>query len=446
MADFQKLLNIKGLSERLQSINSRFLLFSSVFFFANFIIAKLSIYAVPLLIAAISTGPVYGAIELAQSFGLLISSLLIGAPLAGITQNYLIRHQNEVVDQLSAVTAVFCGLTLFGFLFAYALHLNANIFLVTAAFASAVIHNTAATWFRMRAARNFSAWVDGTALLLAMGIIGIVVVFNGKAELWPVTIGYLVLALVGALASALLFIRTVKPGWTVRLLDATRIGIPMVIVGTMATWLGVGGRMTIGVLDPQNVAAYGVAFRVAGLALGFHQLAVTGLFAKLYKARTRESDTIISFFLSGVCVILIGIAFSGQLIVDHFDFEALDQDGNILFVKLLPITCLQTFFWIGYAMTQLRINRSRLAGKSIVPTAMVMGVGIAIIFGASHFLHIGIIGLCWLIAAHAAAFFCVNIVMLGYIGKLPHNRITIVAITGGIILTLIPLIGSFFGA
>jgi O-antigen/teichoic acid export membrane protein len=425
---------------------NRTIAITSGIFLANFFVAKISIYAAPLAIAAIASGPVYGAIELAQSFGLLISSLLVGAPLAGITQNYLIRKQGEVVDQLAAIAAVFCGLTLFGFVFAYALGLNINILLVTASFASAVIHNVAGTWYRMRAARNISAWVDGTALLLAVGVVALAIIFNGKAELWPVTIGYLALAAVGAICSALLFIRTVKPGWPVRLWEATRIGIPMVIVGTMATWLGVGGRMTIGVLDPKNVAAYGVAFRVAGLALGFHQLAVTGLFAKLYRARTRESDAIISLFLAGVCIILIGIAFAGQLIVDHFDFEALDQNGNALFVQLLPITCLQTFFWIAYAMTQLRVNRSRLAGKSVIPTAVVMGVGIGIIFGASHFFHVGIVGLCWLIAAHAAAFFCVNIVMLGFVGRLPHNRITIVAITGGTILTLIPLIGSFAGA
>jgi hypothetical protein len=425
---------------------NRAIIVTSGIFLVNFFVAKISVYLAPLAIAAIVSGPVYGAIELAQSYGLLISSILVGAPLAGITQNYLIRGRGNVIDELSALSGTFCVFTVLGFFLGYAAGLNSGILLIIAAFASTVIHNVAATWFRMRAARNISAWVDGTALLLAVGVVALAIVFNGKAELWPVTIGYLLLAAIAAVLSAVLFFKTVKPGWIGRLWEATQIGIPMVVVGTMATWLGVGGRMTIGVLEPQYVAAYGVAFRVAGLALGFHQLAVTGLFAKLYRARTRESDAIISFFLTGVCIILVGIAFSGQLIVDYFDFEALDEKGDMMFVRLLPITCLQTFFWIAYAMTQLRVNRSRLAGKSVIPTAVVMGVGIAIIFGASFFLHVGIEVLCWLIAAHAAAFFCVNVVMLGHVGRLPHNRIMIVAIIGGIILTLIPLIGSFFGA
>lgn len=414
---------------------------ATIIFFANFLVAKICIYGAPLAIAAIATGPVYGAIELAQSFGLLITSFLIGAPLAGITQVYLVKGEANVFDQLSILSAVFSALTLVVFALAWAVGFKSNILLVIAAFASTVIHNVAGTWFRMRGARNLTAWVDGTALLLSLLMVGMAIMLAGDARAELVTTGYLILAAVLTIASLFVFARTVTPGWMTRLIASTRIGIPMVIVGTMATWLGVGGRMTVGLLDATNVAAYGVAFRIAGLALGLHQLAATGLFAVLYRAKTRRADSIIALFLAGVCFIVFCIGFLGQIIIENFRFEALDNNGRIVFVQILPIVCLQTFYWIGYAMTQLRINRSRLAGKSIIPTAAIMLGGIAIIFGASFFFNIGISALCWMIALHAAAFFALNMYMLSKVGKMPHSKVTAVGILGGIALTLPAMMG-----
>jgi hypothetical protein len=422
-------------------INTKFL-FNVAFFFANFFIAKIIIYASPLLIAAIATGAVYGSIELAQSFGLLITSFIVGAPLAGLTQNYLIRGDSHVMDQLAAIAVIFCGLTLFAYAVAWALGIQANVQLIIVSFATAVIHNVAATWFRNRAARNLTAWVDGTAGILAVLMVLISFVLVGSARIDVVTNAYLIFAIISTIIAGALLIYTATSGLGTRLIESTRIGIPMVIVGTMATWLGVGGRMTVGVLDEANVAAYGVAFRVAGLALGFHQLAVTGLFAKLYRARTREADFIISMFLVAVGMLLCGIGFCGTLIVTYFDFEALDANARTVFTRILPITCVQTFFWIGYAMLQMRINRTGMAGKSIIPTAIVMFGGITIIFAAGHFAHIGIETLCWLIALHAACFFFVSVYMLAVVRRLPHVLMMRSGVVGGVVLSAVAVIGN----
>jgi hypothetical protein len=418
------------------------LLVNVAFFFVNFFIAKLSIYAAPLLIAAIATGAVYGTIELAQSFGLLITSFLVGAPLAGLTQNYLIRGDSQVLDQLAAIALVFCGLTIAAFIGAWVLGLHANVQLIIASFATAVIHNVAATWFRNRAARNLTAWVDGTAGILAVLMVLISFGLVGSARIDVVTKAYLAFAMISFVIAGALLLHTATKGLGVRLIESTRIGIPMIIVGTMATWLGVGGRMTVGVLDAANVAAYGVAFRVAGLALGFHQLAVTGLFAKLYRARTREADFIISLFLVAVGILLCGIGFCGKLIITYFEFAALDANARIVFTRILPITCVQTFFWIGYAMLQMRINRTGMAGKSIIPTAVVMFGGIAIIFAAGHFGNIGIEALCWLIALHAACFFFLSVYMLAAVRRLPHVLMMRSGVVGGIILSVAAVIGN----
>ncbi len=418
-------------------------LFISAIFFGNFFIAKLCIYFAPLLIAAIAPGPIYGAIELAQSFGLLLSSFIIGAPLAGLTQNYLVRGDRHIIDQLAAIAALFCGLSLVLSIGIWSAGFAAQTQLIIAAFASIVIHNVAGTWFRNRAARNLTAWVDGTAGLLAVAAVLVSIILFGVVNFRIVTHVYIAIAAFATIAATLLLIKTATQGLWARLLESTRIGIPMIVVGTMATWLGVGGRLTVGALANENIAAYGVAFRVAGLALGVHQLAVTGLFAMLYRARTKEADSIMAMFFTAVAILLIFISFSGSLVVYYFDLAALDANGRNVFVRILPITCLQTFFWIGYALLQMRVNRTGLAAKSIIPTAIIMFGGIGIIFGAGYFAHITIETLCWLIALHASAFFFLSVYMLSAKRRLPHVLMMRTGIIGGIALSVAAATGHY---
>jgi hypothetical protein len=75
-------------------------------FLGNFGLAKLVIYFAPIVVAAIAGGALYGNIELAMAVSLLITLLVIGAPLSGITQLYFVRHQHGISDLLLFLTFV----------------------------------------------------------------------------------------------------------------------------------------------------------------------------------------------------------------------------------------------------------------------------------------------------------------------------------------------------
>lgn len=413
-------------------------------FLPNFALAKLAIYLTPLLIAAIAEPALYGAIEFAQSVGLLSVGLIVSAPLNGVTQRYLVGRREPFGDLVAATTALagIACLAVAGV--GWAMGLDGVAMLAMAALASAVVHNVASMVFRTLGRRNISAWGDGVAMLIAGVIVAVLLATRGRADLRDATVAYMlvtVATVVGGLV-ALALLR--RPDLGSRLLDACRIGFPMALVGTMAIWLGVGGRVTVGLLNASALPAFGLAFRVAGLTLGLQQLSTTALFVRLYSARTRAADRLLGVIYAAVAVMAAGIAIAGRYLPDLVAIKALEGGAVDEYRRILPVTTLQVFYWIGYAMSQMRVNRSRLAARSIVPTAVVLGVGLALTFAVGWWVSNDIVVLCWLVAAHAAALFAVNMMVLAGRG-LPHARIAWVGAAGGAVLTLIAVATQLAG-
>jgi hypothetical protein len=224
-----------------------------------------------------------------------------------------------------------------------------------------------------------------------------------------------------------------------RLADAARIGLPMVITGVFAVWLGVGGRILVGLFNPGQLAVYGLAFRIAGFALGVHQLATTALFARLYRARTAWADRTFACFLIPIALLLAGISMLGDRVIGAIGFEALRPVDEPVFASLLPVVALQTFYWIGYAMLQVRVNRSKLAGKSVLPTFVLTVGGVAVICAVGQLVSDSVVLISWLVAAHSAAYFFLSWFILARRG-LPHRRIGWVGIAAGLFLVLIALV------
>src|SRR5688572_29055142 len=70
---------------------------------ANFAFAKVVILAAPIGIAAITVPSIYGRIEVAYAFALLLAGLPLSAPLHGISHRYLMGEQPIVADQTYAL-------------------------------------------------------------------------------------------------------------------------------------------------------------------------------------------------------------------------------------------------------------------------------------------------------------------------------------------------------
>lgn len=410
-------------------------------FLANFTVAKAAVYLAPLLLAALASAQLYGGIELALAIGLQACAVLLGAPLAGITQIYLIRGDRAVGDLLLFLTfASALALSLLtGLLWLF--RADALVLLTVSALAVTVIQNTASTWLRMRGERNRTAWVDGAALLIASAVVIGVILATGADATGRATFVFALLTGLVTLVSGAALLRHRAPDLRARLARASRIGMPMMVAGVFAIWLGVGGRILIGLVSANDLAAYSLAFRISGLALGVHQLAMTAAFPTLYASRTRRADRLLTLFLAGVLAVSAILALAGPFIVDLLTFSALREQDVRTFKTLVPLTSFQTFFWIGYALLQLRISRYGAAKASIVPLLAVTGGGIALIFLAAHFLSNDVRLIVALVALHSVAYFATAWLILARRG-LPHRRVGLIGLIGGLLLGAIALGGS----
>lgn len=413
----------------------------TLFFLANFGLSKVAIYAIPLLIAAVAPAEVYGAIEFGWAFALLAVAVIFGAPLGGVNQRYLVQKDRRVADELALTAAVGGTIALLLWAGAETWGASPEWAVALASLGVATLHNIASTLFRMRGDRVRTAWFDGTATIVAGLIVGGLWLTQPTMTVRGLGIAY-ALAAAGIAAGGLaLFLWLREAGLIDRVVRSWTIGVPMIVGGILAMWLGVGGRMIVGFVDTSFVAAYSVMFRVAGLALGIHQLAITALYARLYGARTREADRLFLPFLAGVGALTALIALAAPPLVHLVGFEALHDGGEPMFRKALPIVCIQVFFWIAFAMLQLRINRSGLAGRAIWPILWVTLLGIAAILASSRLFSLGLVGLCWGIALHSAAYFIAAWMVLAR-AKLPHRKVGQCALVFGILLTAIALVNQ----
>jgi hypothetical protein len=407
-----------------------------IWFLFNFGTAKAGTYFVPLAIAAFASAAVYGAVEFGWAVALIAASVLTGAQFGGINQRYLVQRDNRVDDELAMWTALGCGLSVMLWWGSTVAGLSLAWQVALASIGVAVIHNAASTRARMRGARVLTAWADGTATFVAGGLIFCLFALDLASSKRAVGLGYAGLATIGAIVAGGLFMVLRQEGLAQRIGRSWALGWPMLANAVLATWLGVYGRVLIGLFAAETVAAYGLMFRVAGLALAVHQLAVTALFARIYAARTKMADRLLAPFLIAVALTLVGLSLLAPVAVPKLPIAALDEAGNRLFAEIFPVVALQVFFWIGFAMLQLRINRSGLASRAFGPMLAVtlLGTGLTLVLG---WLSDGDLTLmCSAIAAQSAALFAVEWIVLVK-ARLPHNQLGKTALIGGIALSLI---------
>lgn len=412
-----------------------------VWFFANFAAAKAGIYLVPLGIAAFASAAVYGAVEFGWAVALMAASVLTGAQFGGINQRFLVHRDTRVDDELALWTALGGALAvaLWGAGSVAGLPLPWQVAL--ASVGVAVIHNAASTRARMRGQRVLTAWADGTATFAAGGLILALFAAGLAGSVQAVAGGYAALAALGAAAAGGWFVARRGEGLRGRMARSWQLGLPMLANAVLATWLGVYGRILIGLFAAEAVAAYGLMFRIAGLALAVHQLAVTALFARIYAARTKAADRMLTPFLAVVAALLAVLSLTAPIAVPMLPINALDQAGNRLFAAIFPIVALQVFFWIAFAMLQMRINRAGLAGRAFVPMLLVTLAGTGLTLATGWLSGGNLAAMCWVIAAQSAALFGIEWAVLAR-ARLPHRRIGWTALGGGLVLTAAALVNQ----
>ena len=409
---------------------------TALLFLASFGISKIIIYLVPLGIALTVSPEIYGAIELSQSVGLLVATFVVGPAAQGLTQCYLVRREQRFADVAWLQVALGAGLCLVASLVAAIAGASDLVLLIAASFAAAAYHVTGNSIALMLGARNVSTWTAGTNILLAAVVIAIAFLLPGGPTLRGITFIYLAGAAAGLGVSVVALLRTWHATAWHRVWEVSRIGLPMVLVGGLSIWLSVGGRIVVGTFNPGALAVYGIAFRIGGLLLGFHQLAMTAFFVTIYRGRIRVSDRIMGVALAAILVTGVVLSLLAGLIGPIFE---LDSAMQARFAAILPLTVLHTHFWIGQAMLQMRINRYDLAKPALAPTAIATIAGIAITAGIAQFVSNDLELLCWLIAAHAAVLYAVTSLVLRQ-RRVPHRLTDIAVVGGAAALTLVTIL------
>jgi hypothetical protein len=305
-------------------------------FLGNFTLAKAAIYLIPLGIAAVAPGETYGAIELAQSIGLLAVALTIGAPLSGFTQQYLVRKDRSGGAAIALASFAGCLSGLAAFLVAVLLgaapggaararlagggsdpqshqHLLPHLQL-------AQFHRLGR---RVRDAHRRRGGGRARAGRRGLGRKRRARLCLGRAARLP---RHRLVAVARGPDAAR---RAAGDAHARRPADDRGRG-----AGDMA---GRGGRIVVGFLNASALPEFGVAFRVAGLALGIHQLLTTALFARVYAARTRQADKVLAWFFLAVALLLIAIAVVGRWLPDFVTFSALDAGSAQAYRTILPL-------------------------------------------------------------------------------------------------------------
>jgi len=381
-------------------------------FLIAFAISKLCLYAAPFLIAYLAPAEVYASVEFGLAAGLLVAALLIGAPVLGATQSYLIAGNDAHKSLPLGIGAIVCGaiaLVAFGLWLA---GMAADWLLITTLMGVSFVQYISSGVFRMRSMRISTSWADGFAALsicaaaVALWVYGAAITASGLALVMIVVIA----------GAAWLFSLAAKRelgsySWR-GLRTVSRRGFPMMVLGVMAVWIGVGGRIQIGLVAAESLVIYSLAFRFAGLAHGVRQFVMTALFAKLYQATRDSADRIYSIFLALIVLLLLVILIFVPAVLVRAELTLFDLSLVHVFIDVLAATSVHTLFWIGFAMLQTRINRYEIAGRvsAMIATTTVAGVSA---FGlVAIFVTQDLTILSWIIAIHGAAYFIVNFAAL----------------------------------
>lgn len=411
---------------------------ATVGYLASFMTARLATYLVPLILAALAPPQVYGGIEVAYAISLLIVTVAVSAPLHGFSHLSLIGEERAVNDQAAAIVLASCVLAGLGFAAAALLDVTSYPMLTVAV--AGVSATQIVMSFLLRIGRRtwILPWIDGLVLLFGLLAVTAIVGLRGRVETSMVSDVFATLTVcLGLLAAAWLHRRPVAR-LTARLAASTRVGTTMAAFALFSTWIAVSGRIMIGFIAPDDLAAYGVAFRIAAVGLGMPQLVLTAFWTTIYIAPTRSVDRLLAWFLAGTALVLALVCLFGRILIREVEFEAMDAHAVLLSQELLPPVALQIFFWSGHVMLQPRINRCGVAGRSIAPLTVLTVAGGALIL-ASSWLGAAIVGTVWLLALYSAAYFFTSWILLARRG-LPHTATLRVAICAGAGLALLVLV------
>lgn len=325
----------------------------------------------PILLAKLYAPDVYGAIELALSTSMFLATLMSGAVTSAVPRLHLSRSP-VIIDDVIAATVACAGiilLTLALGLFAATGRQSATLCLLATVPAmvqgALSVHFLAARKRSLAALSSASATITATATAAALLLLP-AVKLSGLLLMYA-----LIGAVLVALAARLALSRRL-PDFQARARKAVTVGLPILAYGLVASWIAASGRVYIaGFLSVETVAVYSFAFRIAAMALLPYALITSGLFAQVYRMRTRRFDRLAPIYLGLTALfgLVLTLAFPRLLLL--LAPKALSPETRLLATSVFALVMGQVIGWAVSASIFLRINRTGLAGKAAIATALV---------------------------------------------------------------------------
>jgi hypothetical protein len=374
-------------------------------FLPNFATAKAAAYLAPLVLALFAPEDIYAATEFGYAVALPAVSLLIYAPIMGVSHRYL---STEKIDLNVQVALVIIGVMVLAFaLAAVTLLMSLHWYIPMACAVAALTSYQLAQSVSLRALGriNLVVWADG---LVPLSCVAIVLACRWTIGLSGegVVLGLLVIG--SLLLGNLLYRVRRETGWRLsqrhQLWLSAKAGLGMAAYAVLASWVIVSGRVFFGSLSPEDLASFGVAFRIVGLSYGLPQIALTALWSRIYRATAQECDGLLVWFIVGSAAAAALAAAGGQVLLDRARFEALDDAGVAAARTMLAPMAIFIFFCGAHSLLQPLVNRFGLAVKCVPAMALLFFGGTAL-FVLAVWLNFEAEALAWLLAIYAATYF-----------------------------------------
>ncbi|QOZ52010.1 hypothetical protein XH90_12030 [Bradyrhizobium sp. CCBAU 53338] len=341
-------------------------------YFTNFGLSKAAAYLAPLLLAACLDSSSYGIVEYAWSWSALAATFLtLGIP-AAIPQLSLLRRLVPVADIMAlCVAGPGTVLTVAAVIAAFVLDAPTQA-VVLGACTIALAQVALTSYMRTFSHRNLAPWLESisiygmTGIATCLALVGL----NGIAPLGAAAT--LVSALV-VIVALMFFARWKKAGLTSRMQSALGIGLPLLAFTLASIWAAVSGRIYVGAfLTVEDLSVYSVDFRVASALLIAHSVVATGLFARLYRMRSRLYDRLLSYYLIAIAIVAVAMIAAFPFTVEYVHFRSIATDKMQPVVGLFPVLMVQAYGWSAWASLELRLARARRSAPAARRTIVLM--------------------------------------------------------------------------
>lgn len=348
-------------------------------FFLNFLLAKAAVFAGPILLARVLDTALYGQIEFAWSAATIMAALLGLGISAALPQLTLLHRPIWMIDILAASVVVPGTLLLLGaatLLSIVGADLAALVMLIIVL---AMLQANLSSYSRTFSYRNWASWLDGLMTHVVVVVMLLIATLN-ISNIRNLITGVAAASVLGILAGTWIMLRNLRSDFFGRLSVVFATGLPLLAYSLCSIWAAISARVYFGLtLTAEGVAMYSVCFRLASLILIIHSIVATGLFAHIYRMRTREYDYFLSMYQLAMSIVSVAMILLFDVILSLLNLRAI---GGVRAetVALFPIVMLQVYAWNAWATLEMRVARARRAGRAALFTTVLMGIIAILIF------------------------------------------------------------------